>query len=454
MTLLPKQLLQNASGFPDFGPGEAIALRRMLDIIRTQYEYAGFVPIDTALVERVQVLAAKSEGEIGNQIYGLRLLSPAPDALTDVKDLALRFDHTIPLARFIAANQNALTFPFRRYAIGPVFRGEKPKDGRYRQFIQADIDVVGDGSLDLLYDAEMVAVIAGIFTELAIGPFTTRIGNRKVLQGFLLSVNIPEDKMTSALGIIDKVEKIGKEKVVKMLVEIGVDESAGRSLITLLTDARNTDETMALLKMNSLNSLFAEGVQELESVVKGIRQFGVKESNFCVDLSIARGLDYYTGTVYETRLDTYPELGSIASGGRYEDLASSLTNRKLPGVGISIGVTRLLLRLIKAGLMDASVTTITPVIVTTATGLEKNASIYLEQVMRLRNDGIPAEVYLMARPLGKQMQFADRKGFTLAVITQEENIADGTVVIRNLKTGIQQEVLSERLESTVREMLL
>ncbi len=455
MSKFPQQLLQAVSGFPDFGPGEAIALQRMIDIIRAQYECAGFAPIDTALVERIQVLTAKSDGEIGNQMYGLRLLNPSPDAMTDSKDLALRFDHTVPLARFIAANCNTLTFPFRRYAIGPVFRGERPKDGRYRQFIQADIDVIGDGSLSLLYDAEMVAVITGIFTKLAIGPFTTRISNRKVLQGLLQSVGLSEEKTSSALMAIDKIDKIGKETVVRMLTEMGIDEEEGKGLIALLTENRSTDETIALLRKRSLNPLFAEGVDELEKVIVGIRQFGVLEDSFCVDISIARGLDYYTGTVYETRFDLHPDLGSIASGGRYEDLAGTFIDRKLPGVGIAIGVTRLLLRLIKAKLFDAGTTTIAPVIVTTAMDIEseRNAFVYLDQVRRLRAADIATEIYLMNRQLGKQMQFADRRGFRIAVITREENIENNTVVVRNLKSGEQQEVSSDKLVESVKEML-
>jgi histidyl-tRNA synthetase len=453
MSNFPKRLLQNPSGFPDLGPGEAIALRRMLDIIRTQYERAGYVPIETPLVERPEILAAKAEGEIRAQVYGLRLMNPGPDASDDAKDLALRFDQTVPLARFVASNYGTLAFPFRRYVIGPVFRGERPKDGRYRQFIQADIDVIGDGSLNLLHDAEMVSVITGIFTELGIGPFTIRIGNRKILQGLLQSVGLPEERVSSASGAIDKIDKIGHGKVIELLIEMGIQEEDARNLIALLTNNRTTNETIAELKERDHGPLYADGVTELEKVVAGIRQLGVPEERFRVDISIARGLDYYTGTVYETRFDAYPDLGSIASGGRYDDLASTFTDRNLPGVGISIGVTRLLLRLIKAGLMKADATTIAPVIVTTAEGVEENGGIYLAQAGRLRAAGISTEVYLVNRQLGKQMQFADRRGFTIAVITREENIAGGTVVVRNLKTGDQREVADEKLVETVQEML-
>lgn len=453
MSPLPKRLLQNPSGFPDLGPAEAIALRRMLDVIRGQFELSGYVPIETPLVERPEVLSAKAEGEIRSQVYGLRLMNPDPEALDDAKELALRFDQTVPLARFVAANYGTLAFPFRRYVIGPVFRGERPKDGRYRQFIQADIDVIGDGSLNLLHDAEMVSVITGIFSELAIGPFTVRVGNRKVLQGLLQSAGLPEEKIAAASAAIDKLEKVGNAKVIEILAGLGITPVRARDLLDVLAHKSDTDATLASLQRYESTLLFAEGLAELHTVVKGIRQLGVPEDRFCVDISIARGLDYYTGTVYETRFDAYPDLGSIASGGRYDDLASAFTGRMLPGVGISIGVTRLLLRLIKAGLIEATATTIAPVIVTTAMNVEERGDVYLSQAARLRSAGIATEIYLVNRPLGKQMQFADRRGFTIALITRENNIESGTVIVRNLKTGDQREVLDAQLVQTVRELL-
>lgn len=448
-----KQLLKTPSGFPDLGPAEAIAQRWMLDLIRRHYELAGYVPIETPLVERPEVLFAKAEGEINAQVYGLRRMNVMPDATDDTKDLALRFDQTVPLARFVAANYGTLAFPFRRYVIGPVFRGERPKDGRYRQFIQADIDVIGDGTLSILHDAEMVSVICGIFTELAIGSFTVRIGNRKVLQGLLLAsgVTTPE-AVTQASGMIDRLDKIGREAVLVQLADLGIADSAARELLDVLTEARSTDESLALLKEKHFNALFDEGVQELIDVVAAVRSLGVPEERFLVDISIARGLEYYTGTVYETRFDQYPDLGSIASGGRYDDLTGIFADRALPGVGISIGVTRLLLRLIKVGLVPAVDTTIAPVLVTTALGLGQS-TMYLEYARRLRASGIATEVYLAERKLGKQMQFADRRGFTIAIIALEDEIAQSTVTIRNLKTGDQETVPTEALVETVQRLL-
>lgn len=452
MSKFPHQLLKSPSGFPDLGPAAAIAQRHMLDVIKRHYELAGYVPIETPLVERPQVLFAKAEGEIKNQVYGLRRLNIAADEVDDTKELALRFDQTVPLARFVAANHGTLAFPFRRYVIGPVFRGERPKDGRYRQFTQADIDVIGDGTLSILHDAEMVSVIYGIFTELAIGSFTVRIGNRKVLQGLLEAVGVTSPELvTKASGAIDRLDKIGREAVVMLLQELGIVESDARDLLALLTETRLTDETLALLKEKQFNALFDEGVQELVDVVAAVRSLGVPEDCFRVDISIARGLEYYTGTVYETQLNAYPDLGSIASGGRYDNLTGVFADRNLPGVGISIGVTRLLLRLIKVGLLPAIATTIAPVLVATPAGLQESA--YLEYARRLRAAGIPTEIYFTERSLGKQMQFADRRGFTVVVIARAEQIASGEVTVRNLKTG-KEETCPKSLLVDVVQMLL
>ncbi len=434
-----KQLLINPSGFPDMPPKYAIALRWMLDVIRKNYELSGFSPIETPLVERVEVLTAKAGAEIKTQIYGLRLMNPGEGA-DDSKDVGLRFDQTVPLARFVAANQQNLLFPFRRYVIGPVFRGETPKNGRYRQFIQADIDAIGDGSLHILHDAEIVGVIARVFNELNIGSFTIRIGHRKVLQGLLRSVGVNDDVIKAASNSIDKLEKIGRVRVIELLAKLGITEDNSEKLLTILTDTRSVDEVLASLRSFSFNEEYCEGIQELEQVIAGVRALGVSEDSFKVDISIARGLDYYTGTVYETRFNKYPDLGSIASGGRYENLASTYTDKNYPGVGISIGVTRLLLRLIEAGLVNADKSTVAPVIVMTSAGLEKSANNCNQFAKVLRDAGIGTEVYLADRNLGKQMNFANKRGFSVAVIVREDNLTSNTVAVRNLGTGEQVDV--------------
>ncbi len=447
-----KQLLVSPSGFPDMPPKYAIALRWMLDVIRKNYELSGFSPLETPLVERVEVLTAKAGAEIKTQIYGLRLMNPGQGA-DDSKDLGLRFDQTVPLARFVAANQQNILFPFRRYVIGPVFRGETPKNGRYRQFIQADIDAIGDGSLHILHDAEIVGVIARVFNELNIGSFTIRIGHRKVLQGLLRSIGVTDEVMKAASSTIDRLEKIGRDRVIESLSKLGVIESDSEKLLTILTDTRSVDEVLAMLRTFSFNDEYNEGVTELEQVIAGVRALGVDEESFRVDISIARGLDYYTGTVYETRFNKYPDLGSIASGGRYENLASTYTEKNYPGVGISIGVTRLLLRLIEAGLVKADKSTVAPVIVMTSAGLEKSSGKCNHLAKILRDEGIGAEVYLAERNLGKQMNFANKRGFSVAIILREDNLTSNTVAVRNLQTGEQSDVTVDNMLSEVKKFL-
>ncbi|MBI3572388.1 histidine--tRNA ligase [Candidatus Kaiserbacteria bacterium] len=447
MTAFPKQLLTNPSGFPDLGPAEAIALARMIDVIRKHFELSGYSPIETPLVERTEVLAAKAGGEIAAQIYGLRLLHPAKGATSDEKDLALRFDHTVPLARFVAAHYAELLFPFRRSVIGPVVRGERPQEGRYRQFIQADIDAIGDGSLTTLHDAEMVSVIAGIFNELAIGAFTVRIGNRKVLQGLLRWAGLTNDALVAdALKIIDRMEKIGRDSVVAALGENGMAETKARELVEVLLLQRSTSDALAFLGAQKIDELFEEGVRELAEVVAGVRALGVPEERFTVDLSIARGLDYYTGTVYETRLDAHGDLGSIASGGRYEDLASAFTSRKLPGVGISIGVTRLLLRLLKAGLFPAATTTVARVLIASTA---ENRTEALRAAAALRGAAIACEVYLGSKPLGNQLQYAEKRGFMLTISPKDVS----SFTIHTFATGQKIEIAAPDLLQTIQKLL-
>ncbi len=453
MSDFPKNLLQSPSGFPELLPNEAIAQQKVIDVIRKHYERAGFVPIETPLVEREEVLTAKSEGEIGTQMYGLRLMNPAKDSPTDTKDLVLRYDHTVPMARFVAAHQREITFPFRRFAIGPVFRGERPREGRYRQFIQADIDVIGDGILDNLHDAEIVSVIANIFTELSIGDFTIRIGNRKLLQGILSSTGINDSQIAEALLVIDHMEKVSAEDTIHALVRCGMTETTAKDVITTLSDSRDSDEQLASLKERSLDELYKQGVGEIEALINGLRALGVSERHFTIDLSIARGLAYYTGNVFETRLDNHADIGSIASGGRYDDLASTFIDKRLPGVGISIGVSRILPRLIKTGLLSADISTTAPVIITTALPLEAHGAIYLRQAALLRAAEISTEVYLTDRALGKELEYANKRGFIIALITGEQELAKGTIIVRDLRSGNQVEVHEQALVETVRSMM-
>lgn len=458
MADFPKNLLVSPSGFPDLLPSEAIVMQKFQDVIRKHFELAGFSPIETPLVERTEVLTAKSEGEISTQMYGLRLMNPSENAPTDTKDLVLRFDHTVPLARYVSLYNRELTFPFRRYAIGPVFRGEKPKEGRYRQFIQADIDVIGDTTLDNLHDAECVAIIAGIFKDLNFGEFVIRIGNRKILQSILSFAGIKEEKISEAIQIIDRAEKVGIKKTLEDLKNMGGScEGCISDIGDILFNKHSTDEIIKELENHPAkdnNESMTAGCEEIKSIVKGLRALGVNENNFKIDLSIVRGLDYYTGNVFETQLVEHPELGSIASGGRYENLAGSFTNKSLPGVGMSIGVTRLLLKLIKAGLIKANESTISPVLITTQLPISEYGIMYLAQAKALRLAGINTEVYLTDRALGKELEYANKKGFKIALITGENEIGKGTIIIRNLISGEQTEVHKDALIETVKTILL
>lgn len=450
---MEKQYLNSPSGFPDMPPEDALLQNKVLEIIKRNYELYGFSPIETPIVERTQILTAKSEGEINSQIYGLRLLNPAEDSQDDTKDLALRFDHTVPLARFVATNFSALAFPFKRYAIGPVFRGERAQKGRERQFIQADIDIIGNEKLDIKNDAEVLAVINSIFTELGFKSFTIRVGNRKILTGLLNATGLSDsDSVSRSLGIIDRLDKIEADEVLRLLSEFISKEDA-RSLIDILTVAEENTALIEKLESLELGELFAEGVEELKNVINTSYALGVPEENIQVDISIARGLDYYTGTVYETRIDSDTKLGSVASGGRYADLASAFINKKLPGVGISIGVSRLLEYIKNDKSFLAKISKANKVLIAIPEDKTEEMSTYFEMAQQLRNANIPTEVYLEARPLPKQLQFADKNGFVAVVIAGKDELISNTVAIKNMKTGEQNTVPVSELVSSVESML-
>ncbi|MDI9336272.1 MAG: histidine--tRNA ligase [Gammaproteobacteria bacterium] len=448
MPIIAKNLLTSPSGFIDFPPPIAKTLEHFLQIIRKHYELHGFIPIETPLVERSEILTAKASGEITNQMYGLRLLNPHPKATDDSKDLALRFDHTIPLARFVCAHLREIKFPFRRYAIGPVFRGEKAKEGRYRQFIQADIDTIGEGELNLAHDAEFVSIISGIFHELNIGPFTIRIGHRKLLNAYFSYLGIPNDNHPQILQAIDKLEKIGQKEVRSLLSKLHLSNSQIDKLLSLLmTSGRDAAHYLDSLKhvATEIGESFTQGVLELRLILQCIQSLRVPESCYAFDLTIARGLDYYTGVVFETRLNNYPELGSIASGGRYDNLTEVYMDKKMPGVGISIGVTRLLLRLLKAGLLPESLGATANMFVTTAESDPSYLTHYLAYAHELREYGIPTEIYLQPKSLAKQLEYAHKRGFTYALIATAKHLKENKLAIRHLPSGRQKELAHHQL---------
>ncbi|MHC5752092.1 MAG: histidine--tRNA ligase [Nostoc sp.] len=449
------------SGFPEFLPSEKRLELHLLDIIRKVFESYGFTPIETPAVERLEVLQAKgNQGD--NIIYGIDpILPPNRQAERDrsgetgSEARALKFDQTVPLAAYIARHLNELTFPFTRYQTDVVFRGERAKDGRFRQFRQCDIDVVARRELSLLYDAQMPAIITEIFEAINIGDFLIRINNRKVLTGFFKSLGIAENQIKSCIGIVDTLEKIGETKVKQDLEKEGISAEQSQKVIEFIKIDGSVDDVLDKLKHLAQNLPETEqlslGITELETVIAGVRNLGVAENRFCIDLSIARGLDYYTGTVYETTLLGHEALGSICSGGRYEELVGVFLGEKMPGVGISIGLTRLISRLLKAGIL--STLAATPAQVMVVNMQEDLMPTYLKVSQHLRQAGINVITNFDKRPLGKQFQLADKQGIQFCVIIGSEEAAAQKSSLKDLKTGEQVEVLLENLAEEVKRRL-
>jgi histidyl-tRNA synthetase len=449
------------SGFPEFLPSEKRLELYLLDIIRRVFESYGFTPIETPAVERLEVLQAKgNQGD--NIIYGIDpILPPNRQAERDKSGetgseaRALKFDQTVPLAAYIARHLNELIFPFARYQMDVVFRGERAKDGRFRQFRQCDIDVVARRELSLLYDAQMPAIITEIFEAINIGDFVIRINNRKVLTGFFKSLGIAENQIKSCIGIVDTLEKIGETKVKQDLEKDGILVEQAEKIIDFIKIDGSIDEVLDKLKHLANNLPETEqlslGISELETVIAGVRNLGVAENRFCIDLSIARGLDYYTGTVYETTLLGHEALGSICSGGRYEELVGVFLGEKMPGVGISIGLTRLISRLLKAGIL--STLAATPAQVMVVNMQDDLMPTYLKVSQQLRQAGINVITNFDKRPLGKQFQLADKQGIQFCVIIGSEEAAAQKSSLKDLKTSEQVEVLLENLAEEVKKRL-
>ncbi len=449
------------SGFPEFLPEEKRLELYLLDTIRQVFERYGFTPIETPAVERLEVLQAKgNQGD--NIIYGLNpILPPLRQAEQEQagnsssEERALKFDQTVPLAAYIARHLNELNFPFARYQMDMVFRGERAKDGRYRQFRQCDIDVVGRNKLSLLYDAQIPAIIAEIFTAIDIGDFLIRINNRKVLTGFFQAIKVAQEKIVACIRIIDAAEKIGQTKVKKALQEEGLNKEQVEQVLAFTQVKGSVDEVLAKLRNIAQNNHNSEvlkiGITELETVITNVRNLGVAEKYFCLDLAIARGLNYYTGTVYETSLVGNEELGSICSGGRYEELVGMFVGEKMPGVGISIGLTRLMSRLLKAEIMEPLAATPTQVMVINMQ--EDLMPLYLKVSQKLRQEGLNVVTSFEKRGVGKQLQQADKRGIPFCVIIGSEEAAAQKCGLKNLKTGKQIEVDWEVLGGEITKQL-
>ncbi|WP_066507616.1 histidine--tRNA ligase [Abyssisolibacter fermentans] len=415
-------------GFMELLPKDQILFNKIKETISKNYEKFGFLPIDTPIIEKSEVLLAKAGGETEKQIYRFT---------KGKNDIALRFDLTVPLARYVAKNQSNLTFPFKRYHIGKVYRGEKAQRGRYREFYQCDIDIIGNEKLSLVNDAEIPAVIYSTFKELDFGDFTIKINNRKVLNGIFEEYNI-ENKV-DVLRIIDKLEKIGQEKVEKELIDLGLTEDTVKKLLTFIMIKGTNNEIIGKLKaLNVQDSMFCEGLYELGEVVKHIKAFGVPEDNFTIDLTIARGLDYYTGTVYETFLNDYPKIGSVCSGGRYDNLAEYYTKSKLPGVGVSIGLTRLFYQLQEANLIKSNDDTLIKALIVTFD--DKDLDYAIKVSNKLRKNDIITQVYFENKKVNKKFDYANKLNIPYVIIIGEDEVNTQTVAVKCMESGTQKTV--------------
>ena len=435
----------------EYLPGEQLQFNALVDLVRRNFELYGFLPIETPSAELKEVLTSKGSTE--KEIYALARLAAGGDEDEAATRGALRFDLTVPLARYVAMRERELAFPFRRYQIQRVWRGESPqaKKGRFREFYQCDIDIIGRDRLSSLAEAEIPSVIYSVFREMAIGEFRIRINNRKVLRGLLESFQVKEERAPAVLRALDKVDREEKGAILGDLKREGVSEGSAHALFSLISEKRDTNETLRVLSKEKTNDLLAQGLAESKEIVAAIRQFGVPDSHFAMDLSVVRGLDYYTGTIYETTLVQYPELGSICSGGRYDDLASYFTDTKLPGVGISIGLTRLFAKLREANLLHAPARTPAEVLVTTldAKYLER----YLAMARTLREAGINTEVYLETAKLKNQLAYADKKGFRLALVAGETEFGRNMVQVKDLRARTQADHALDQLAPVVKKAL-
>ena len=416
-------------GFMELLPNEQIVFNEIKEKIQKSYERFGFLPLDTPIIEDANVLLAKAGGETEKQIYRFN---------KGENDLALRFDLTVPLAKYVSEYYGQLSFPFKRYQIGKVYRGEKAQAGRYREFYQCDVDIIGDGELNIIHDAEIPSIIYTTFKELGFEKFTIHINNRKILNGIFDEIGSTE-KATEILRIIDKIEKIGAEKVKEELKELGLQDKEIETIMNFIEIKGNNSEKINTLKSLEINSeIFKKGLEELEQVINYIKVLGVPENNFEIDLTIARGLDYYTGTVYETFLDDYKKLGSVCSGGRYENLAEYYTDKKLPGVGISIGLSRFFYQASKEGLFNSEKKSISKVLVIPMT---ENLEKCMEIATTLRKEKINTEIYLADKKIKAKFKYADKLNIPYTIVIGDDEIANNKVTLKCMETG-EQETLS------------
>ena len=429
------------SGFMELLPGKQLQFERMAEILRRTYASYGFAPLDTPAIEDAQILLAKGGGETEKQIYRFT---------KGDSDLALRFDLTVPLAKFVALHYGELSFPFRRFQISKVYRGERAQRGRFREFYQADIDVIGDGKLDILNEAEIPAIIYKVFTGFGLRRFQIRVNNRKILNGFYAMLGLSE-KSGDIMRTVDKLEKIGPEKVrVILLEDCGLQEGQADEILKFIAITGSNDQVLAALEgYAGRNELFDQGLEELKAVTKNLAAFGVPEENFAVDLTIARGLDYYTGTVYETALLDHPEIGSVCSGGRYDNLAGYYIDKALPGVGISIGLTRLFYVLDEQGLLNPDLPAApADVLVLPMTG-DAGPAISLAQT--LRESGLRVQLYGEQKKFKQKLAYANKLGVPYVVLLGEDELAAGKCALKDMRTGQQLLVTAQEAAQRIQE---
>ena len=415
------------SGFMELLPGKQVQFERMAQILRSTYASYGFAPLDTPIIEDAQILLAKGGGETEKQIYRFT---------KGDSDLALRFDLTVPLAKYVALHCNELAFPFRRFQISKVYRGERAQRGRFREFYQADIDIIGDGKLDILNEAEIPAIIYKVFRGFGLTRFQIRVNNRKVLNGFY-AMNDLAEKSGEIMRTVDKLDKIGAEKVKAILIDdCGLSSDQADEILKFIAIRGTNEEVLTALEgYTGRSETFDLGLQELKTVTQNLAAFGVPEENFAVDLTIARGLDYYTGTVYETTLLDHPEIGSVCSGGRYDDLAGYYTEKKLPGVGISIGLTRLFYVLDEQGLLNPELPCAPADALVLPMGDEPGPAITLAE--ELRRGGLKVQLYAEQKKFKQKMAYANKLGVPFAVLLGEDELAEGKCSVKNMRTGEQ-----------------
>ena len=439
---MAKQKPRTLSGFMELLPAPQQQMERIMEILRNTYSLYGFTPLDTPIIESAEVLLAKGGGETEKQIYRFQ---------KGDSDLALRFDLTVPLAKYVALHYGELQFPFRRYQIGKVYRGERAQRGRFREFYQADIDIIGDGKLDIINEAEIPSIIYRTFSQLGLKRFQIRVNNRKILNGFYSMVGLT-DKSQDVMRTVDKLDKIGAEKVKTLLMEdIGVAEDVANQVLDFIAIGGSNQEVLAALEgYQGKDELFDTGLEELSTVVRYLSAFGVPEENFAVDLTIARGLDYYTGTVYETTMLDHPEIGSVCSGGRYDNLAEYYTDKQLPGVGISIGLTRLFYVLGEQGMLNSDLPTAAADVLVIPMG-EEQQGYAIATATALRKAGIRTQLYAEKKKFKARITYAAKMGIPYVMFLGETEEQDKVVALKDLNKGEQVTVSFEEAVKLIQD---